>query len=94
MIYRFLVDDSGDFYMMTVETEDKQRTVATLKGYSRDVRYVDSKDELGKKDTGKRRLPDGSIVRRCVFFGCKVGAMMRFEKSAYKLGTVKKAVML
>ena len=96
MILRFLVDyaNQGDYYMMTIETEDKASLIAELKRWSNDVRYVDSKDELGSKDKGKRRLDDGSIVRRCDFFGSKVGYMMRFETSPYRMGILKKAVVV
>ena len=96
LILRFLVDyaNQGDYYMMTIETEDKASLIAELKRYSRDVRYVDSKDELGSKDKGKRRLDDGSIVRRCGFFGSKISYMMRFETSPYRMGILKKAVVV
>ena len=77
--------------MITVETNDKTALIDELKGYSRDVRYVDSKDELGQKDIGKRRLQHG-IIRRCGFFGSKIGYCMRFETSQYKMGIIKKAV--
>ena len=80
--------------MMTIETEDKASLIAELKRWSNDVRYVDSKDELGSKDKGKRRLDDGSIVRRCDFFGSKISYMMRFETSPYRMGILKKAVVV
>ena len=96
MILRFLADyaNQGDYYMMTIETEDKASLIAELKRYSHDVLYIDSKDELGSKDKGKRRLDDGSIVRRCDFFGSKVGYMMRFETSPYRMEILKKAVVV
>ena len=96
MIFRFLVDygNIGDYYMMTIETEDKALLTTKLKQYSNDVRYVDSKNELGAKDKGKRVLSDGSIVRRCVFFGSKIGFLARFAKSPYRMGILKKAVRL
>lgn len=93
-IVRFLVDyaNQGDYYMMTIETEDKASLINELKRYSKDVLYIDSKDELGAKDKGKRRLDDGSIVRRCTFFGSKISYMMRFETSPYRMEILKKAV--
>ena len=44
-------------------------------------------------DKGKRRLDDGSIVRRCQWWGSKIGYMMRFETSPYRMETLKKAVV-
>ena len=95
-IVRFLVDyaNQGDYYMMTIETEDKASLITELKRWSNDVRYVDSKDELGSKDKGKRRLDDGSIVRRCQWWGSKIGYCMRFETSPYSMETMKKAVVV
>ncbi len=100
MILRFLVDYGnigsslgGDYYMMSIETEGKGSLINELKRYSKDVLYIDSKDELGAKDKGKRRLDDGSIVRRCTFFGSKISYMMRFETSPYKMEIMKKAVV-
>ena len=96
LILRFLVDyaNQGDYYMMTIETEDKASLITELKRWSNDVRYVDSKDELGSKDKGKRRLDDGSIVRRCQWWGSKIGYCMRFETSPYRMETMKKAVVV
>ena len=95
-IVRFLVDyaNQGDYYMMTIEAEDKASLITELKRWSNDVRYVDSKDELGSKDKGKRRLDDGSIVRRCQWWGSKIGYCMRFETSPYRMETMKKAVVV
>ena len=101
MILRFLVDYGnigsslgGDYYMMTIETEDKASLINELKRYSKDVLYIDSKDELGAKDKGKRRLDDGSIIRRCQWWGSKIGYCMRFETSPYRMETLKKAVVV
>ena len=93
MIYSVLVDlnNSGDLYRLLVESDNLTRTLEELLKISDDVRYVDAKEELGKKDKGIRVLPDGSIVRRCQFFGSKVGYNMRFATSEYKLNTIKKA---
>ena len=96
MIVSMLVDlnDDGDFYRLTIETEDKARLFRTLSQYSRDVRDIEDKDEPGRKDVGKRRLPDGSTILNCKFFGSKIGYIMRFETSRYKLETIQKAVMV
>ena len=96
MIVTMLVDlnDDGDFYRLTIETEDKARLFRTLSQYSRDVRYIEDKDEPGRNDEGNRRLPDGSTILQCKFFGSKMGYIMRFETSRYKLETIQKAVMV
>lgn len=93
MIHQILMDlnNDGNLYRLMVESDDLCRTLAQLLEYSPDVRYVDSKGELGRKDKGVRVLPDGSVVRRCQFFGSKTGYNMRFATSEYKLNTVKKA---
>lgn len=94
MILSVLVDlnDAGDFYRLTIETEDKARLFRTLSQYSRDVRYIEDKDEPGRKDVGTRRLPDGSTILNCKFFGSKIGYVMRFETSRYKFEVIEKAV--
>ena len=88
------LNDVGDLYRLTVETEDKARLFRTLSQYSRDVRYIEDKDEPGRKDVGTRRLLDGSTILNCKFFGSKIGYIMRFETSRYKLETIQKAVMV
>lgn len=94
MIVSVLMDfnDEGDFYRLTIETEDRARLWRTLAGYSRDVRYIEDKETRGRKDVGRRRLPDGSVILNCKFFGSKVGYLMRFAASQYKDGVIRKAV--
>lgn len=96
MILCLLVDynDSGDFYRLTVETENPLRMFREFLGISHDVRYIESKSEKGKRDKGVRRMPDGSVILRSCFFGSKIGAMMRFENNAYKIGVIQKAMRL
>ncbi len=93
MIYSVLVDlnNSGDLYRLLIESDNLARALEELLKVSDDVRYVDAKEEPGKKDKGIRVLPDGSIVRRCQFFGSKIGYNMRFATSEYKLNTIRKA---
>lgn len=93
MIHQILMDlnNTGDYYRILIESDNLPRTLSELLKYSKDVLYVDSKEELGKKDKGIRVLTDGSIVRRCQFFGSKIGYQMRFQTSEYKLNTIKKA---
>ena len=93
MIARFLIDfeDAGDYFLVSIETNDKASLIDELKGYSRDVLYVDSKDDISDKDTGKRRLKHG-IIRRCAWWGSKSGFRMRFETSQWRMDTLKKAV--
>ncbi|BAL85146.1 hypothetical protein SELR_pSRC300730 (plasmid) [Selenomonas ruminantium subsp. lactilytica TAM6421] len=93
MIYSVLMDlnNGGDLYRLLIESDNLTRTLKELLKYSDDVRYVDAKEEPGKKDKGIRVLADGSVVRRCQFFGSKVGYNMRFATSEYKLNTIKKA---
>lgn len=96
MIVSVLVDfnDEGDFYRLTIETENKHRLFEYLTSLSNDVRYIEDKEERGRKDTGCRVLPDGSTILRCQWFGSKIGHMMRFETSPYKMGVIKKAVQI
>ncbi|MGM9580949.1 MAG: hypothetical protein ACI3U2_06945 [Anaerovibrio sp.] len=56
------------------------------------MRFIEEKDEPSKRDTGDRKLDDGSIVLRCQSFGDKVGAMYAFGKSPGKMCTIEKAV--
>lgn len=84
-------NDTGDFYRLTIETEDKQVLFKYLCQFSNDVRYIEDKEERGKKDVGTRVLPDGSTILRCQWFGSKIGHLMRFETSPYKMGVIKKA---
>ena len=94
MIIRVLMDlnDDGYLYMLNIQTEDKERTLQTLKNYSNDVRYVEEKQEATRFDKGARVLPDGSIVKRCTLFGDKVAARFSFDKSEYKKFIINKAV--
>lgn len=94
MILSVLMDfnDAGDFYRVTIETEDRARLFRTLAMYSHDVRYIEDKDERGRKDVGTRVLSDGSVILNCKFFGSKIGYLMRFETSQYKSGVIQKAV--
>lgn len=85
------LNNDGNLYRLMVESDDLCRTLGQLVEFSPDVRYVDSKEDLGKKDKGERVLPDGSIIRRCQFFGSKTGYNMRFATSEYKLNTIRKA---
>lgn len=84
-------NDTGDFYRLTIETEDKQALFKYLCQFSNDVRYIEDKEERGKKDVGTRVLPDGSTILRCQWFGSKIGHLMRFETSQYKMGVINKA---
>lgn len=94
MIYNVLIDygNQGDLFRLAIESEDLHSTLRTLLNYSNDVRYIDSKDELGKKDKGNKVLEDGSIIRRSQFFGSKIGYQMRFQTSEYKTNILNKAV--
>lgn len=93
MVYQILADlhNDGDLYRLMVESENLIGTLKELCKFSRDVRYVDAKEELGKKDKGERRLADGSIIRRCQWFGSMVGAKMGFGVNQHKMNTVLKA---
>lgn len=96
MIVRVLVDlnDEGWLYLLTIQTEDKDRLFELLKEHSHDVRFIEEKEEPSKRDTGDRKLDDGSIVLRCQSFGDKVGAMYAFGKSQGKMCTIEKAVVV
>ena len=93
MIYNVLIDlnNQGDLYRMAIESDDLSATLTELLKYSDDVRYIDSKEELGKKDKGTKRLDKGGIVRRCQFIGSKVGYVNRFAASEYKFNIISKA---
>lgn len=93
MIYIFLVDfnDKGDLYRMLIETNDLVGTTKKLCQYSHDVRYIGSKDSLGNKDKGARKLTSNAIIRRTTWFGSKIGYKMRFETSEYKKNIIKQA---
>lgn len=94
MIIRVLMDlnDDGYLWMLNIQTEDKDTTLRTLKTFSNDVRYVEEKEKATRFDKGNRLLPDGSIVKRCTFFGDKVAARFSFNKSEYKKFIIDKAV--
>ena len=96
MILSVLVDynDCGILYSMTVETENKERLFQTLHKYSRDVRFVETKQKRGAKDRGKRVLSDGSIILRCKYFGDKVPAMCAFAKSPGKMNILDMGVVV
>lgn len=93
LVHQILADlhNDGDLYRLMVESENLPGTLTELCKFCNDVRYVDSKEELGKKDKGVRRLADGSIIRRCQWFGSKIGAKMGFAANQYKLNTILKA---
>ena len=94
MIVRCLVDlnNEGVLFLLTIQTEDKDMLFELLKEHSHDVRFIEEKDEPSRRDTGDRKLDDGSIVLRCQSFGDKVGAMYAFGKSQGKMCTIEKAV--
>ena len=93
MVYQILADlhKDGDLYRLMVESDNLIGTLKELLKHCNDVRYVDSKEELGKKDKGVRVLADGSIIRRCQWFGSKIGAKMAFSTNQYKMNTILKA---
>lgn len=95
-IVRLLVDygDSGFLYCMTIATKDKDRLFQCMKGYSHDVRYLDTKKRPGKNDKGNGKLPDGSIIIGATAFGDKVSANTAFYKSENRMNLIRKAVIV
>lgn len=93
-IVRLLVDygDSGFLYCMTIATKDKDMLFECMKGYSHDVRYLNTKKRAGKNDKGNRRLPDGSIIIGAAAFGDKVSANTAFSKSENRMNLIRQAV--
>lgn len=85
-------NDAGDLYRVSVETDDPVRAAEAFLRYSKDVRYVGSKEERGTKDKGNRVLCDGAVMCRCTWFGSKIGYKMRFATSEYKRNIIEKAV--
>lgn len=76
MVHYFLIDypiwnkegvtcRSGDYYRVGVEG-DLEIAEQKLMEYSLDVRYISSK-KPSKKDTGKRSLSNGLIIRSCKY---------------------------
>lgn len=96
MIVRCLVDlnNEGVLYLLTIQTEDRERLFKELKSFSNDVRYVEDKEEPSQRDKGDRILTDGSKVLRCQFFGDKVYGLSAFSKNAGKMAVINKAVSI
>lgn len=96
MISRFLIDynNTGNLFCFTIMTENRDRLCNLLKTYSNDVRYLEDKETAGKKDKGKRKLEDGSIVLRCQYFGDKIPAMYSFKNSPSRFNLIQKAVIV
>lgn len=94
MIHIFLVDlnNAGELYRLSIQTEDVKKTAETLLEYSKDVRYIGNKEEAGRKDIGVRKLPDGSTIVRCQFFGDKIGYVNRFAANETRMNIINKAV--
>lgn len=95
-IVRILIDygDTGFLYCMTIATKDVDSLLDYMKGYSHDVRYLDTKKKAGKNDKGHRILPDGSIIIGAAAFGDKASANTAFNKSESRMNLIRKAVIV
>lgn len=62
MVHFFFIDyaNSGHYYRIGIECEERVVAEEYLRQYSNDVRYHQS-NEKGKRDKGKRRIPIGTI---------------------------------
>lgn len=63
-VHYFLVDqgDEGHLYHMGIQGKSKDLILGYLYQYSKDVRYVKTKDKAHKSEKGNRKIPFGTII--------------------------------
>lgn len=60
------MNDRGEMYRLTIESDAIFNCMEYLKTLSKDVRLVGEKSVRGKRDNGDRKIPYG-IIRNCVY---------------------------